>query len=232
MDPEGVHQAIAKSEWFSDLPTEAVNRLAAAAEVKSMPINTYVYEQGMPTTEVIGLLSGRVRISISSPNGQVFALIDREAGAWFGEPGLLNDAGRIIDARVIEPARVLLIPRQTVLAVADDFPLIYRNLFRYNQELLRGIHEILAGILFYPLRSRVAGRLHYLLEEHGVPVEGGVLLELKLSQNDFARLAMGSRQRVNKIFRDWSARGLVITQGDRLLVRDVAELEQEIALFD
>jgi CRP-like cAMP-binding protein len=223
---------IAASAWFCDLPEDALNRLAAAAQQKSMPVNSFIYEQGLPSTEFFGLMSGRVRVSISSPNGHEFALIDRETGAWFGEPGLLNDATRIIDARVIDPSEVVVMPRDTVLAVAEDYPIMYRNLFRHTLETLRGFHEILAGMLFYPLRSRVAGRLHYLLEEHGVQVEDGVLLDIKLSQNDFARLAMGSRQRVNKIFRQWSASGLVVIRKDHLLVRDPDELEQEIALFD
>jgi CRP-like cAMP-binding protein len=232
MDAARIRQAVIDSAWFADLPEDAVERLVRAAVIRSMPVNSYIYEQGLPTTEVTGLLCGRVRVSISSPNGQEFALIDREAGAWFGEPGLVNDESRIIDARVIEPSEVVVIARDRVLEVAEKYPVIYRNLFRYNQQILRGFHEILAGMLFYPLRSRVAGRLHYLLAEHGRPVEGGVLLDIKVSQADFARLAMGSRQRVNRVFRDWNARGLVITRDDHLLIRDPNELEAEIALFD
>ena len=90
----------------------------------------------------------------------------------------------------------------------------------------------MAGILFYPLKSRVAGRLLELAREHGETVEDGVQLDLKVSQNDFARLALGSRQRVNKIFREWNSTGLVVTRDDRLLIRDVDELEQEIDLFE
>jgi CRP-like cAMP-binding protein len=173
-----------------------------------------------------------VRVSISSPNGQEFALVDHDPGTWLGQPGLLGDDGRVIDARVIEPSEVLVIPREVVLAVGNDYPQLYRNLFYYTQDVLRGFHELMAGILFYPLKSRVAGRLLELAREHGKTVSEGVQLDVKVSQNDFARLALGSRQRVNKIFREWSSRGLVITRGDRLLIRDMDELEQEIDLFE
>ena len=46
--------------------------------------------------------------------------MDHEPGTWLGLPALVGDEGRIIDARVVEEARVLLIPRETVLAVAAD----------------------------------------------------------------------------------------------------------------
>jgi hypothetical protein len=71
-----------------------------------------------------------------------------------------------------------------------------------------------------------------LLEEHGQQIDGGVLLDMKVSQNDFARLAMGSRQRVNRIFRDWDKTGLVVTRDDRLLVTDTGRLEQEVEPFE
>ena len=87
-------------------------------------------------------------------------------------------------------------------------------------------------MLFYPLHARVAGRLMALVQEHGQQIEEGILIDIKMSQNDFARLAMGSRQRVNRIFRDWDKRGLVIMQSDRLLIRDIEAFEQELAPFE
>jgi len=99
-------------------------------------------------------------------------------------------------------------------------------------QTLRNMHQLVGGILFYPLKARVAGRLLYLLEGHGQQTEEGFLLDIKVSQNDFARLALGSRQRVNKIFRDWSMRGLVETRNDFLLVPDPERLTEEISLFE
>ena len=53
-----------------------------------------------------------------------------------------------------------------------------------------------------------------MLNEYAIKQEDALVVDLKLTQNDFARLALGSRQRVNKIFRDWSERGIVETRGD------------------
>jgi CRP-like cAMP-binding protein len=109
---------------------------------------------------------------------------------------------------------------------------LYRNLLRHNVEDSRGLYMLLTGMAFYPLRARVAGRLVELSREHGSELEGGVLLGLKLSQNDFARLAMGSRQRVNRIFREWEKSGLVEHRDDLLWVRDMDTLEKEVVPFE
>lgn len=223
---------VARSPWFHNLPADAQAELADAAGFEDLPVGSYIYEQGRPTTKIFCIVSGRVRVSLHSPNGHEFALIEREPGTWFGEPGLVNDEGRVVEAVVIEPTRLLIIPRDVVLGIGERYPKMYENLFRYSQDILRGFHELIGGILFYPLKARVAGRLLHLCQEHGEPVDGGVALDIKVSQNDFARLALGSRQRVNRVFRDWAGRGLVETRDDHIWVRDLAELEHEIDLFE
>ena len=271
MKRDDLRQFIEDSSWFEGAPPEVLNRLADAASVRLFPANSFLWSLGEANTEVFGVLSGRVRISVSSAMGQDFAIIDRESGAWLGEPCLVTDAARVEnirriaevsalmvdaglvvlvsfispfraerrlareaveDARALTACEILVISRHVVLEVADTWPLLFRNLFRDNVTNTRGLYEILSGMLFYPLRARVAARLLLLVEEHGQPLADGVLIDIKLSQNDFARLAMGSRQRVNRIFRDWSERGLVETRDDHLLVRDVDSLEKEIVPFE
>ena len=199
--------------------------------MRQYEVNSYLYSMGKPTTEVYCIINGCVRMSISSPEGHEFALVDREQDYWLGEPGLISDVPRIMDARITKAADVLVIHRDVVLEVAAQYPLMYRNLFYYAQDLLRALHELMGFILFYPLRARVAGRLYTLAAEHGEQVADGVLLDIKVSQGDFASLALGSRQRVNKVFREWSAEGLVETRDDRLLIRDIQALEKEIQPF-
>ena len=223
---------IKRSPWFQGLADSALETLAGAGCQRSLSVGECIYRQGFPTTEVYCVLSGRVRVSLHSPNGHEFAIIEREPETWFGEPGLVDDQGRILEASAIDPTELLVIPREVVLAVGEEHPLMYRNLFHYNQNTVRGMHTLVSGILFYPLKARVAGRLLHLADAHGQQTEEGLLIDIKVSQNDFARLALGSRQRVNKIFRDWTARGLVDTRNDYLLILDRELLEQEISLFE
>ena len=228
---EDITDTVARSPWFQGLPGDAIERLARAASVEEFPIDSRLYVQGEPSTKIFCIVKGRVRISLSSAHGHEFALVDREGDTWLGEPGLVNDQARILDGRVIEPATVLVIPREAVLEVGEEYPLMYRNLFHYHQGVLRDFHELMAGILFYPLRARLAGRLLHLVGEHGVPVEGGVQVNIKVSQGEFARLALGSRQRVNRLFREWSERGLVYARDGHLVIADVELLEREIESF-
>ena len=137
-----------------------------------------------------------------------------------------------LEVRVLDPSDLVLIPAQVLRDVGDSWPTLYRNLFRANWVNVRGLYEILDALLFYPLKARVAGRVLVLIGEHGHKVDEGILLDIKLSQNDFARLAMGSRQRVNGIFRDWDRQGLVETRGEYLLIKDIEGLQREMTPFE
>ena len=91
-------------------------------------------------------------MSVSGANGQEFAIIDREDGEWFGEPCLVDDEPRVIDARVIVPSDILVIPRSVVRNIAEQYPIIYKALFAHTFRNTRGLYQLVAGILFSPLR--------------------------------------------------------------------------------
>ena len=232
MDRKHLRQYIADSSWFAGAPDEVLNRLADSASVRHYKAKSFIWTTGEKTSEVFGLLSGRIRISLASAMGQEFAFIDWEPGAWLGEQVLGADEPNMLEVRVLAPSDLVVIPRQVVVEAGEDWPDLYRNLFRANWVNTRGLYEILSAVLFYPLSARVAGRVLALMAEHGHRVDDGVLLDIKLSQNDFARLAMGSRQRVNRIFRDWDKQGLVETRGEYLLIKDVEGLQQEMTPFE
>lgn len=232
MTNQDIREFIAASSWFKDAPDAVLDKLTDNAKIKQVYANSYIWSLGETNTELFGIVTGRVRMYVSSTLGQEFVLVDREQGAWLGEACLLDDNGRLIGARSLTPSDIMTIPRQTMLEVADEWPLLYRNLFHHSALTSRGLYELLSGMLLYPLHARVAGRLIDLARDHGQQVEDGILIDIKVSQSDFARLALGSRQRVNRIFRDWEKRGLVETRNDFLLVPDIEAFKKEMTPFE
>lgn len=232
MDNVEIREFIANSVWFEGAPEDVLDRVVETVQLKRVPANTYLWAMGETNTEMFGVVDGRVRMYISSAMGQEFTLIDREQGSWLGEACMKDDEGRLIGARTVTESVVLVIHRQVMDEIAADWPLLYRNLFLYTVSTSRFLYRIMSALLFYPLKTRVTGRLLYLIEEHGQEVEEGMLIDMKVSQNDFARLAMGSRQRVNRIFREWDRQGLVLTRDEQLLITDRDRLEQEMLPFE
>lgn len=223
---------IARSPWFEGLPAKAHEQLAEAARIRSYRKNSYLYTVGGTSSDIYCILSGRIRLLLSSALGQEYALRDLEPNEWLGEQFLAIERATMIDARINEAATVLVIPRAAVLSVGDQHPEMYKKLFVQNILRSQGIYLLLLGMAFYPLRSRLAGRFLALIEEHGQKEDEGVYLDVHLSQNDFAQLSLGSRQRINKILSEWRERGILEIQSSRYLIRDAVALQKETELKD
>jgi len=223
---------ISRSPWFEGLPEKAHLRLAESASIHHYRKSTYLYTTGEASKDVYCILSGRVRLLLNSTIGQEFAIRDLEPEAWLGEQFMAHDFPTAIDARVLERATVFVIPRAVVLAVGDDHPLMYKNIFKHHMKRSRGVWRLLTGMAFYPLRSRLAGRLLALIEEHGQQGAEGVLIDINMSQTDFAQLSLGSRQRINKILSEWRESGIIEVRTNHYVIRDLDALRAELELKD
>ncbi len=223
---------IARSAWFEGLPSSAIAVLACQSRLRNYKANDTLYLINDKADAVYGVLGGVVRVSVSSSNGQEFILNHLGPDAWLGEAALVGDRHRVQEARIKQDAEILILPAKTVLRLAEEFPLIYKNLFTKQLRRTRAVYDTLAGSLFYPLKARVAGRLLQIVRRHGKPCDQGIVADFRLSQNDFANMTMGSRQRVNKIFRDWEREGVLIKQGSSYIVTDLDALERAIELTE
>ena len=223
---------ISRSPWFEGLPERAHLLLAEAARIHHYRKSAYLYTTGEASKDVYCILSGRVRLLLSSTIGQEFAIRDLEPEAWLGEQFMAHDFPTAIDARVLESATVFVIPRAVVLAIGDEHPMMYKNIFKHHMRRSRGVWRLLTGMAFYPLRSRLAGRLLALIEERGQQGAEGVLVDINMSQTDFAQLSLGSRQRINKILSEWRESGIIEVQANHYVIRDLDALRAELELKD
>lgn len=228
LDLDQKKKIIAESRWFAELPEEAINKLVKSARARRYAAGEFVFLIGDSPDELSCVVSGKMRISLISFEGQKFLLTDLESGQWFGEAALAGEATRVHEARAEEDSLILQISSKAVLTIADEFPLLYKNLLFSHFYRTQAVYELLAGMVFYPLKSRLAGRLLNLAERHGRETGDGIKLEVKMSQLEFAQMTMGSRQRVNKVLREWVQRGILHKQKDYYVIADMDRLQAEV----
>ncbi len=232
MDILDICKTIASSNWFEGLPTAAHKKLASGAKIEKYDKNTFLYHIGDVNKNIFLILSGRIRVSLMSTLGNQFTVDDLGPKDWVGEAGLISNESQIIELQFKEAGQALSISTQLVHEVGKEFPIMYYNILKDHTKRSRGIYQILRATLFYPLKSRLAGRILYLLQSNGVHADGGMYLDLQLSQQDFANFVHGSRQRINKIFKVWSDEGLVIHKSNRYFIPDIEKLKHEVHLVD
>ena len=231
-DSFNVIEIISRAPWFKNLPATAHEELAKGAKLELMKSNDYVFGVGQRTDSIFCILTGWVRVSVNSADGDEFALTDLQTESWAGEASLFNDKPRVIDLHVKKDAWVLKIHRSVVNRIGEQYPSMYRDVAEYQVDRARGVYELLAGMVLYPLKSRLAGRLLSMADETGRVVSEGIQIPQKMSQSDLARLCMGSRQRVNKILREWQNQSLVVMLDDHYVITSLERLSEEVELSE
>jgi CRP-like cAMP-binding protein len=221
---------IRNCEWFTDVPEKGIETLIKSARLKHFNHSKYLYRLAQESEFVYGVVSGFVRIKISSIQGQEFSITEFSTNEWLGEFSLTNQPIEMFEAQVLENSSVIEIPKRIVQSVAEQFPIIYKNLFLFQASRTLKMSELLGGMLFYPLGARLAGRILWFAHHYGKDVEEGVLINKKMSQQELAELTMGSRQRINKALKEWERDGILNMQGQQYLIKDISALKAKTLL--
>ncbi|MFT5276941.1 MAG: CRP/FNR family cyclic AMP-dependent transcriptional regulator [Glaciecola sp.] len=221
---------IRQCPWFNGAPDSAFEILIEAARVKHFEQKRHLYRLGEEGEFVYGVLSGFVRIKISSIHGQEFAITEFSSNSWLGEYALTNEPARMFEAQVLDNSNLIKIPKRILKAVAEEHSVIYQNLFLAQAKRTLQMCELLGGMLFYPLSARLAGRLQWFAQNYGVKTHEGLLIDKKMTQQELAELTRGSRQRVNKIVKEFEDEGILILTGQRYLVKNMVALKAKTLL--
>lgn len=208
-DPEKAKSSLKKLRWAKKVSDQALDRMLADGKVRSFAKNSFILRHRDRDRGLFGLLSGRVRLSIPAESGDEFILWDLTNGLWFGTTTLIDNTPTSYDARALVDSEIIEIPRSSVTKVAETFPEIYKYLFADQALYTRMMYGWISSMLFHPLKSRLAFRLLVLIEVLGGREGSSGRLETPMSQSDFAKMINGSRQQVNKVFRQWDDEGIV-----------------------
>jgi CRP/FNR family transcriptional regulator, cyclic AMP receptor protein len=168
---------------------------------------TFLFYRGDPAETFFLLLSGKVVIMLSSPDGRELIINEMHAGDFFGELGLLTGQPRSADALVREKAEVIMIPRQAFLAALDNEPRLARRLLEATATRLSRTSEFEDALAFLDAQSRLA-RVLLEMDERDEAQERGYIT---VSQEELAQRAGLIRQTVAKTLGQWRRRGWLLT---------------------
>lgn len=183
-----------------------------------------LYLPGDAGDRVYLLKRGVVKISTVTDDGKEIILALMRPGEVFGEESVLEDAPRDHMAEAYEDALICVITRQDFLGMLRAHPEMAFKVTKLVGFRLKTLRNRVEGLLFKGAPARLAQTLLDLARDHGIEDDEGVLLPLKLSQQDLASLIGVTRESVNLALADFRGRGLVEMEGRSLRLRRPEEL--------
>jgi CRP-like cAMP-binding protein len=215
---------LAKTSLFCELDDTALNALANRVVQRRYRKGNVVFVQGEQGDRCFAIVTGAVKISAYHSDGREAVLAILGPGDVFGELSPFDEAPRSADATAAEDAEVLSLDGDALREAIRHHPEIGLALLRVLSKRLRTANESFQDVAFFDVGGRLARKLAELATTHGVTHEGGVLIDMPVSQEQLAQMIGATRESVNKALATLTRRGLVKRAGKRYLVSDIDEL--------
>jgi CRP/FNR family cyclic AMP-dependent transcriptional regulator len=213
------------------LGRDELRRLAATTTLSNHAAGAVIFLKGDPGNSMIAVVRGRVKICAHSSEGKELILNIIERGGLFGEIALFDGEPRTADAIALEDTDLLSLERSKVQPFFKENPDLALRLLAVVCKRFRETSEHLEDSLFREAPSRLARCLLRLSRAFGKNVDGGTLLDIKLSQQQIGNYVGVSRETVNKQLGEWQRDGLIAINSSVITLRNKAALE-DVALAE
>jgi CRP-like cAMP-binding protein len=213
-----------RNRLFRGLPASTLQQIGALSSRRPYPAGAIIFSQGDPGDALYGVVTGKVRISASAPDGKEMFLNIMEPGDTFGEIALLDGNPRTATASAMAPCELLVIMREPFLALLQREHGLAIHLLRLLCQRIRWTSGLAEDSALLALPARLARRVLSLGKLHGHPVLNGV--HLAISQEEIARFLGISRQVVNQYLQTWKANGWVQLGRARMTILDEQALQR------
>ena len=228
----GDHAAelLSRTKLFRDLAPEALRELADATSERSYWKGQPVFSEGDPGESLYLTVEGRIKVYVTSDDGDDMVLATLQPPDVFGEIALIDGRPRSASAEALEPSTLLELARGPFLELVAKHPSMTESLLLSLGGVLRRLTEQASDLVFLDLHGRVA-KLLVGMADAKPPLEDGTLeLDLELTQSDLASMVGGSRQSVNQILRSFARRGYIEVHGRKVAIRNLAGLRRRAGL--
>jgi CRP-like cAMP-binding protein len=202
--------------WASDRQLE---QLLTHMSLQRVDRRTALFDEGTPSNALYLLVSGVVKLSLRSLEGEDVLVSLICPGEFFGITALMPGMQRAFRSEAFSDCWVGVVPADTFVTTLLGVPfpdfsaLMGTTVNRWFSLLYRYAHFQGLG-----LRQRLAMALLELAQKFGVQDDRGTILILQLTHEDLADLVGASRQKVTEHMKELERQQLILREGRKLIV--------------
>lgn len=214
--PAPSRDALSRMGIFLGLDAPVLEEILAAASSSSAQAGEAFVCQGEPAHRFYLLLSGRVRLSQVTPEGQQVVMRFIAPGEEFGIVAVLGRLPYPVTAEAVEPALALCWSGEAFNRLMLRHPQIALNGMGMLAERVQEFQDRLREAGTQRVERRVANVLLRLARQAGRSVAEGVLIDLPLSRQDLAEMTGTTLFTVSRTLAAWEERGIISSSRKRV----------------
>ena len=214
-----------KNKWFAGLPPSLADSILRLGRVRSVD-NSLIYSASDSRDGLVALVSGQVRLTSFSLSGNPSFLLITSPGSWIGVTSALDGRPYGYDAFAIGKTVVFHLSQERLDALISESNEYYSAFVRMVCDHLRASIQNLIIVRNRRPLHRLAQELWRLAERHGRQTKNGVVIDLRLSQEDMAVMIGVGRQTINRLLKSLEQDGIATAKYTSVTIHNLAAIER------
>ena len=211
-----------KHPIFCDLDSEALDQLCRYAKHATLKRGATIYAKGDPGNSLVAVISGTVKISVSSADGRSAILNLIGPGEIVGEVAVLDGQARTADCTANTNCEIFIIDRREFLPFVRSQPALAMKFIELLCTRVRWTSDQVEQVILQNLPGRLASALIRLTEKHKLEPAGRTIA---VTQQEISEMVGMTRESINKQLRVWAARNWVRLEHGAIVVLDAEPLQ-------
>jgi CRP/FNR family cyclic AMP-dependent transcriptional regulator len=210
---------------FGSLVEREIDALLEVTTTRRIGAKEVLFRKGDPGNQLYGVLSGRLKVMSTAPDGRELVFGVMSAGDVIGEIAVVDSEPRSASVIALERSELLVLHRRELIPFLEHHPKAAIRLAAVLAGRVRRLSAYTEDTMFLPLPARMAKILLALTRNYGPEAQGEAPIDIPLAQQDLADMVGTTRESVNKQLRAWEEAGIVGLKRSRVLLIDRAAIE-------
>lgn len=206
-----------------------LNSQQSSLSHKNFKKGDYIYMPDQSSDKVFFLNEGRVKIGTYGENGKEITKAILNKGEVFGELAMIGEEKRRDFAYAMEDSQACVLTTEEMKKMMKDHNGLSLFFMKIMGSRVLEMEQRLESLVFKDSRSRIVEYLVELVKKSGQRVGYEWVVRKFITHQEIANLTATSRQTVTTVLNELRASNLLTFNRKRLLVRDLDNLESEIA---
>jgi CRP/FNR family cyclic AMP-dependent transcriptional regulator len=217
----GKLSVLRKHQMFSDLDAGALDQLCRYAKHTVLKRGTTIFSRGDAGHCLYVVISGTVKISISSPDGRNAILNLIGPGELFGEMSVLDGHSRSADAIANTSCELYLLDSRDFMPFVRSQPALAMKFIELLCAKLRWASDQVEQVILQDLPGRLASALLGLTEKRKLESASPTIA---ITQQEISEMVGMTRESINKQLRAWAVKNWVRLEHGAIVVLDAVSL--------
>lgn len=205
---------------FQYMSDADLDNVLSTASVRQLPDGATAFMQGIEATEFFCLLSGRLKVIQTTPDGQQVVVRHVNPGDIFGIARAMRRPDYPASATAIVDSLALAWPSNQWEAFIARSPTLALNALQTVGQRLQDAHTRILELSTEEVERRVAHAVLRLVRQAGKKTEEGILIDFPVTRQDIAEMTGTTLHTVSRVMTAWEAKGLVQSSRKRVVVVD------------